>query len=112
MRPADASVMELVQQRDVMPGLDGLPTDAEINSALGRLRNTAPGPSGLPAALWKALAATAEGYALVRQIVHAFWESETAPEEWEHCLLSILAKKGDLSLAGNYRGIMMLEVGV
>ena len=57
------------------------------------------------------LAATAESYALVRQIVHAFWESETAPEEWEHCLLSILAKKGDLSSAGNYRGIMMREVG-
>ena len=107
----DPAVIELVRQRDVMPGLDGLPTDAEINSAMGQLRNTAPGPSGLPAALWKALAATAEGYALVRQIVHAFWESETAPEEWEHCLLSILAKKGDLSLAGNYRGIMMLEVG-
>ena len=35
----------------------------------------------------------------MRQIVHAFWESETAPEEWEHCLLSILAKKGDLSSA-------------
>ena len=35
----------------------------------------------------------------VSQIVHAFWESETAPEEWEHCLLSILAKKGDLSPA-------------
>ena len=107
----DASVMELVQQRDVMPGLDGLPTDTEISRALGRLRNTAPGPSGLPAALWKALAATAESYALVCQIVHSFWESETAPEEWEHCLLSILAKKGDLSSAGNYRGIMMLEVG-
>ena len=47
----------------------------------------------------------------MRQIMHSFWESETAPEEWEHCLLSILAKKGDLSSAGNYRGIMMLEVG-
>ena len=35
----------------------------------------------------------------VSQIVHAFWESETALEEWEHCLLSILAKKGDLSSA-------------
>eukprot|EP00964_Phaeocystis_antarctica_P000337 scaffold178_cov27-Phaeocystis_antarctica.AAC.1 len=37
--------------------------------------------------------------------------NNVAPEEWEHCLLSILAKKGSLSLAGNYRGIMMLEVG-
>ena len=47
----------------------------------------------------------------MRQIVVAFWDSEEPPDEWEHCLLSILAKKGDLSLPGNYRGIMMLEVG-
>ena len=33
------------------------------------------------------------------------------PPEWEACLLSILPKKGDLRLPGNYRGIMMLEVG-
>ena len=31
--------------------------------------------------------------------------------EWETGLLSILPKKGDLSKPGNYRGIMMLEVG-
>ena len=30
--------------------------------------------------------------------------------QWETGLLAILPKKGDLSLAGNYRGIMMLEV--
>ena len=57
----------------------------------------------------KELGATAEGFALVRQIVHAFWESEEAPAGWEQCLLIILLKKGDLSLPGKYRGIMMLE---
>ena len=56
----DPTVLELMQQRDVVSGLDGLPTDAELRSALGRLRNTAPGLSGPPAALWKALGATVE----------------------------------------------------
>ena len=106
----DPSVLDLVQQREVASGLDGLPTDAELHTALRRLRPTAPGVSGLAAGLWKALGATAEGFALVRQIVHEFWETEEQPAGWEQCLLSILPKKGDLSLPGNYRGIMMLEV--
>ncbi len=40
-----------------------------------------------------------------------FWESEVLPCSWEVGLLSIFPKKGDLSLPGNYRGIMMLEMG-
>ena len=34
----DPSVLELVPQREVASGLDGLPTDAELHTALGRLR--------------------------------------------------------------------------
>ena len=33
------------------------------------------------------------------------------PEEFNYGWLGILPKKGDLSSPGNYRGIMMLEVG-
>ena len=39
-----------------------------------------------------------------------FWETEDVPPEWEVGLLKILPKKGDRSLPGNYRGIMLLEV--
>ena len=35
--------------------------------------------------------------------------TELTPEEWETGLLKILAKKGDLTLPGNYGGIMLLE---
>ena len=35
--------------------------------------------------------------------------TESIPTEWINGLLTILAKKGDLSLPGNYRGIMLLE---
>ncbi len=37
--------------------------------------------------------------------------TENLPKEWEIGILSILSKKGDPSKPGNYRGIMMIEVG-
>ena len=106
----DPSVLEQVPQRPTATGIDHPPTDSEIRRALAKLRDTAPGESGLPASVWKALGATEETFALVRQMAMHFWETEEVPTEWETGLLAILAKKGDLSMAGNYRGIMMLEV--
>ena len=102
-------VLEKLPLRDALPGLDHDPTDEEIRRALRRLHDTAPGASGLAAPLWKALGSTPEGYSLIRMMALHFWETEEVPVEWEVGILSILAKKGNLSLAGNYRGIMMLE---
>ena len=106
----DASMPELLKQRPVAVGLDHIPTDLEIRRALGKLRDSGPGDSGLVARLWKSLGSTEASFALVRSIVHAFWESEEMPVEWETGLLKILPKKGDKSDPGNYRGIMLLEV--
>ena len=106
----NATVLELLQQRSVVAGLDGEPSDEEIRIALRKLHDTGPGVSGLPAAAWKALGSTDEGFALVRDMVLRFWTTEQVPPEWETGLLKILPKKGDLSLPGNYRGIMLLEV--
>ena len=47
---------------------------------------------------------------MLKNIVLDFWQSGLCPEEWETGLLKILAKKGDLGLPGNHRGIMLLEV--
>ena len=63
-QPIDLSVLELLPQRDVMPDLDSDPTDKEIRWALGRLHDTGPGPSGLPARVWKALGSTDNAFAL------------------------------------------------
>ena len=49
-------------------------------------------------------------YQILKEIIVNFWETEEVPEDWENCLLKILPKKGDLSEAGNYRGIMLLEI--
>ena len=109
-QPLDRTVLDELPQRAVLQGLDGDPTDKEIRWALGRLHDTGPGVSGLPARVWKALGSTDDSFALVRQMVLTFWSSEEMPTEWETGLLKILPKKGDKSLPGNYRGIMMLEV--
>jgi hypothetical protein len=59
--------------------------------------------------VFKSLASNEGTFEIMCLIIFDFWESELAPEEWELGLLKILPKKGDLSKAGNYRGIMMLE---
>ena len=106
----DPSIIDHVPQRAVMAGLDHAPTDKEIRWAVGRLNCTAPGDSGVHAQLFKALASTDEGFALIRETTLHFFETGEVPTSWETGLLAILPKKGDLSLFGNYRGIMMLEV--
>jgi hypothetical protein len=42
--------------------------------------------------------------------VRRFWRSKAHPRAWITGLLKILEKKGDMSQAGNCRGIMVLEV--
>ena len=54
----------------------------------------------LPAAAWKALGSTTDGFSLVRAMVLRFWATEQALPEWEVGLLKILPKKGDRSLTG------------
>ena len=106
----DLTVLELLPQLPIASGLDHPPTDEEIRRALAKLRNTAPGESGLSAPFWKALGETHEAFALLRSLVLTVWHTEVVPTEWETGLLAVLPKKGDRSLPGNYRGIMMLEI--
>ena len=78
---------------------------------MSKLHDSAPGASGLRASAWKALADDRTTFDLIRNFVIEFWESEVLPCSREVGLLSILLKKGDFSLPGSYRGIMMLDVG-
>ena len=107
----DDSVLFSLPERSHAEGLEDVPTDSEISLAISKLHDSAPGASGLRASAWKALADDRTTFDLIRNFVIEFWESEVLPCSWEVGLLSILPKKGDLSLPGNYRGIMMLEVG-
>ena len=105
------AVFQMLKQHPILHDLADVPEDEEFTKiGVGNLNLSGPGITGTHAAVWKALLQVPETKQLVYNIVIDFWETEEAPEEWEHGLLKILPKKGDLSLPGNYRGIMLLEV--
>ena len=104
----DETVLDLLHEVPITAS-DATPTDEEIRKATMKLRNNAPGNSGLSAQLWKALLSQDDAFKLFSDIVKRVWENEEVPDEWNTGLLKILPKKGDLKLPGNYRGIMMLE---
>jgi len=106
----DNDVLNLLDQLPTQLGADSIPTDGEIMKAVRNLRNTAPGDSGITPRMLKAIVTDCRLYAVLKSIIHDFWENELPPEQWETGLLKILPKKGDLSKPGNYRGIMMLEI--
>ena len=89
--------------------ISDLPDDKEIADACRSLKNKAPSDSGLKPELWKALLTDSRTFHLLKSLVLDFWISEVPPKQWMMGLLRILPKKGDLSLPGNYRGIMLLE---
>eukprot|EP00966_Prymnesium_polylepis_P054496 1259933-Prymnesium_polylepis.1 len=64
----DASVLELLPQHSTTPDLNHAPTDDEIRRAVRRLNNTAPGESGVPAQLFKALISTGAGFDVVNSM--------------------------------------------
>lgn len=105
----DRAVIDNLEQQPIVQECDHLPTDDEIRKAVRKMKNKAPGVSGLSPQLWKALAQDDNTYNILKMIVLDFWETELPPEQWQKGLLKILPKKGDLSKAGNYRGIMLLE---
>ena len=105
----DPSVLDLLETMPAVPNCDHTPTSEEIMAACHKLKDKSPGESGLTPQMWKALTTNQETFALLENVIVEFWESELTPSEWEKGLLTILAKKGDLSLPDNYRGIMLLE---
>ena len=91
--------------------MDNLPTDKEINLAIRQLNNSAAGILGIRVEIYKALATNPETFSTIQKITHNFWIEEKQREGFNYRRLNILPKKGDLSVPGKYRGIMMLEVG-
>ena len=105
----DSSVLDSLPQSPVFEGCDQVPDDAEIRLATLKLKDKAPGNSGISPQAWKCLLECDETFNMFKRIIVAFWIREATPDEWNIGRLTILPKKGDLSLSKNYRGIMLLE---
>jgi hypothetical protein len=106
----DPSVVDELSDAAIQWRLGDLPTEEDMVRAVRKLRDTSPGKSGLPAAVWKSLIQTGSSRDVVFRMVKDIWTSEMQPDEFNVGVLAILPKKGDLSMPGNHRGIMMLEV--
>ena len=105
----DPSVLDHLDQHPTFPNCEHPPSDEEITKATRHLKDRGPGDSGICPQVWKAIIQHEESFAILKEIIMDFWVNEVTPAEWEIGLLTILAKKGDLSDPGNYRGIMLLE---
>lgn len=81
----------------------------ELRRAVAELKRTAPGLSGIPSAMWKILYGNEECRECLLKIMVECWSSGTVPDDWTSYYLTVLPKKGDLTLPANYRGIRIGE---
>ena len=51
-----------------------------------------------------------ESAAALHRIFHKIWTREEVPADWKHGIIIKLAKKGDLGICDNWRGITLLEI--
>jgi hypothetical protein len=76
----------------------------ELLRAVKELKNTAPGLTGAPAIMWKAMVKDARLQEVMLEIMRGCWDTGTVPTEWLVHYMAVLEKKGDKTLCGNYRG--------
>lgn len=106
----DRTVLDMLSQNPLVDGCDHTPTNEEIRLATLKLKNKAPGESGICPQAWKSLLECDETFGMLKGVVVQLWVTEVVPEEWKIGRLNVIPKKGDLSWPKNYRGIMLLEV--
>ena len=66
----------------------------------------APGIDGITAEMWKAdieLSVTE-----LHNLLLKIWDSDIVPSDWKKSLISIIAKKGNLTICDNSRGVSLL----
>jgi hypothetical protein len=81
----------------------------ELRRAVRELKNTSPGLSGITAVVWKAMITNGVMEGAMLETMQGCWTAEKVPSTWLNFYMTVLAKKGDLSLPGNYRGIAVGE---
>ena len=106
--PVDESVEEELQAGKDLENVNlEPPTREEVRRNLKRMQNDkAPGIDGITAEMWKAdieLSVTE-----LHNLLLKIWDSEIVPSDWKKSLISIIAKKGNLTICNNSRGVSLL----
>ena len=72
--------------------------------------NRAPGPDGVPAEYWKALAEDCDALRQLADFCSFCWNRNEMPSEWHVAQVSAIHKKGRTDSCENYRPISLLNV--
>jgi hypothetical protein len=99
-------VIDKMNQRECK-GKWGEPTKEELKTAIATLKDTAAGPTGLPACVWKTLGKFDNTFQIILDVMQECWRTKTTPAAWKKTHMAVLPKKGDLTLCKNYRAIMV-----
>ena len=94
----DESVHDDLLQHPIFEGCDHLPTGKEIIDATHKLKNEAPGESGIMAQIRKNLLDCRETFSMLKSIIIKFGVTEINTNVWNIGRLIVLLKKRDLSL--------------
>jgi hypothetical protein len=81
------------------------PQRSELLRAARELKTTAPGLTGVPTTMWKAIVKDEQLQEVVLSMMSECWETGTVPGEWLVCYVTVLEKKGDKTLCENCRGV-------
>ena len=106
----DFSVLESIEQRDVIAGLERKPEMTELIRAVRVMRGeAAPGESGEVGRCVKHC--SAEALESILEVLHKFWGAEQDNPQWHIASLSIIykgkGKQGDLN---NFRGVALQDM--
>ena len=106
-----AEELEMVRQRPLRPEMAAPPSEEELGSALGKMKNgKVGGESGILPEMLRAACSEEDFTKRLLELVGDVWRECEVPTDWRDAVLVPLPKKGDLSLCDNWRGIALLEV--
>ena len=107
----DVEELTKVRQRQVHTDMAEPPSEEELESALGKLKNgRAGGESGILPEMLKAACEGKEVLELLLELAKDVWRERKVPSDWCDAVLVPIPKKGDLSRCDNCRGIALLDV--
>ena len=107
----DVEELRKVKQRPPRPEMTEVPSEEELMSAVGKMRNgKAGGESGIMPEMVKAACCDEEFLSKLLELVKDIWEVSCVPSAWRDSILVPMPKKGNLSLCDNWRGISLLDV--
>ena len=107
-RPAPVGNINIPETDEDLDINIAVPTKEEILKSISSLKNgKAAGPDDIPA---EAMKASQEVSADALEILlRKIWDKNKVPQDWRDGHLTVLPKKGDLSICDNHRGIMLLS---